>query len=364
MKRIDVLDGLRGLAVLIVFLSHTSGREQSLSSFLQFLGIGHIGVYLFFTLSAFLLGKGLFSKPFSSNTISAFFIKRILRIAPLYYLVVSGVFFTQVIFNSYSPRYLYVSNGIQGYIEHLFFYRGDGVFWSIVSEMQFYLIVPLMGWLLMKQGRKGIVILSILASLNFILYLMKYAGISDYINYVSPNTLHRGTFIDIFIPGLIAAYFVQFKAEFLEKKQTLIHKLANTLLLGGGTLTLILVSKNFLGFNRPFYEFRFFSLLFGVSFSIIVVSLYMKNSLLERIFKLRLLRFIGKIGFSFYLLHLAVFELINKTNLDPSLKFFMSFLTVSGISYISYTLIEQPSIRLSYWLINKLKLSPIKHKSN
>ncbi|WP_421889295.1 acyltransferase family protein [Marinoscillum sp.] len=355
-KRIDVLDGLRGLAVLIVFFSHTSGREQSIAEYVNFLGIGHIGVYLFFTMSAFLLGIGILSKPFTLNAMKSFFIKRALRVVPVYYIVVTGVFLVQVISTSYSPKYLYVSDGLNGYLEHLYFYRGDGVFWSIVSEIQFYLIVPIIGWVLLKP--KGLIILSFLALLNFTLYIMFYANLNDYLLYFSPNTLQRGTFIDVFLLGFFAAYLVQFKKEYLERKQFTIHILATVLFLTGGVITLILVSKNFLGFNQPLYGFRYLSILFGLSFSLITVSLYMNNPWMNSFFKLPFLRFIGQIGFSFYLLHMAVFEQVNRTDLHHALKFFLSFILISLISYISYILIEKPSIKLSYRLLQKLKPAP------
>ena len=354
-RRIDVLDGLRGLAVLIVFLSHTSGRGQSITPFLKFNGIGHIGVYLFFTLSAFLLSIGILSKPFSFNGVKAFFIKRLLRIAPLYYLVVSGVFFIQIIYDSYSPKYLHVSNGFKGYFEHLYFIRGDGIFWSIVSEIQFYFIVPIIGWFLIRFKQRAVFVLLLMAFLNFVLYLLKHGNIIDYLYYFSPNTLQRGTFIDVFIPGLIAAYLVQFKKEFLKKNKASIHLIANFLLFFGGLLTLALVSENFLGFNRPFYHFRFLSLLFAISFSLIIISLYMNNNFLNLLFKNSLLQLIGKIGFSFYLIHMAVLEIVNKVSLHNSLKFFISFTLLVIFSFISYNIIEKPSIRLSYRILKKLK---------
>jgi len=46
-KHIVVLDGMRGLAVFFVFMSHTSGRGMALASWLNFHGIGLVGVYLF-----------------------------------------------------------------------------------------------------------------------------------------------------------------------------------------------------------------------------------------------------------------------------------------------------------------------------
>jgi len=51
---LSYFDGIRGLAVLIVWLSHSSGRGMPIADFLNFVGIGHIGVMLFFVLSGFL----------------------------------------------------------------------------------------------------------------------------------------------------------------------------------------------------------------------------------------------------------------------------------------------------------------------
>jgi len=53
------LDGLRGLAVLTVFFSHSSGFRQRPTPWTSFHGLGHIGVYLFFVLSGFLLAGSL-----------------------------------------------------------------------------------------------------------------------------------------------------------------------------------------------------------------------------------------------------------------------------------------------------------------
>lgn len=353
-KRIEVLDGLRGIAVLIVFLSHSSGRDQSMASFLNFHGIGHIGVYLFFTLSAFLLGLGIFSKSLTSNNIKSFFIKRSLRIIPLYYTIVTGIFLFQVIFNHYSPTYLHVSNGWSGYFEHLYFYRGDGVFWSIVAEVQFYLLVPILAWLILKFKKKAIIFLSIVATVNFVLYLLKYGQVTEFLHYLSPNTLKRGTFIDIFLPGLILSYFVIFKNDLLHKYKDTIHKVATVLFIVGSFLTISLVSRNFLGFHRPLFAFRFLSLPFAIGFSIITLSLYMGNPKMTRFFKMHFLRFIGKIGFSFYLLHMVIFEIVNQFSIHHTIKFFLSFAIISLVSYIFYIIIEKPSIKLSYNLINKL----------
>ena len=82
----DALDGLRGLGVLIVLGSHLSNAgflpQPGLS------GSGKSGVYLFFTLSAFLLTRALLRRPLADFTNARrwadYALRRVLRIWPLY----------------------------------------------------------------------------------------------------------------------------------------------------------------------------------------------------------------------------------------------------------------------------------------
>ncbi len=352
--RIKPLDGVRGIAVMMVFLSHTSGRDQVLVEWLNFVGIGHVGVYLFFGLSAFLLGLGLFTKPLDGEAIRKFFIKRFLRIIPLYYTVVLGTFAFQHFSGTYNDRYLHVSEGFTGLWQHLIFYRGDGVFWSIVSEMQFYLLVPLVVWALVRFQRKGLLVLLAIALVNFGLYLAKYGLKLDWIAHISPNTLERGSFIDVFIPGVIAAWLATVHKNWLLEQKERLTKWATAAFVVLMVLTFILVCKNFLGFNRPLYEFRFFSMIYGIGFSAFILSVYIGNPL-NKLLSNRFLGYIGVVGFSFYLLHMGVFRAMNTfTDWTGSVKFFVSFALVLGVSTVTYRLIEKPSVNLAYWLIGKL----------
>ena len=90
-KHFATLDGLRGIAVLTVVLSHLSLLD--LNPFLiNFAGIGKCGVYLFFVLSAFLLTYQFFERglqsAFTAPALANYFWRRALRVLPLFYLVV------------------------------------------------------------------------------------------------------------------------------------------------------------------------------------------------------------------------------------------------------------------------------------
>jgi peptidoglycan/LPS O-acetylase OafA/YrhL len=88
--RIAPLDGLRGLAVLMVFLFHY--RFGAHSSFFPFrvaawmMGRGSLGVTIFFALSGFLITGILWDTREQSGYLKTFYMRRVCRIFPLYYL--------------------------------------------------------------------------------------------------------------------------------------------------------------------------------------------------------------------------------------------------------------------------------------
>src|SRR5436190_21248229 len=93
------LDGLRGIAILIVLGFHLGyvgviALMGGPSAWTAILGLGWSGVDLFFVLSGFLLGGILIDNRDASNLFRVFYARRACRILPLYYLVVGGILFT------------------------------------------------------------------------------------------------------------------------------------------------------------------------------------------------------------------------------------------------------------------------------
>ena len=152
--QMDSLDGLRGLAVLIVFLSHTSNRSIHLLPYADFSGIGKSGVYLFFLLSSFLLtypfvakGRSAFRKDFLIN----YSVRRVFRIYPLYlvYLllgVVTTVLLWRLIGHDKPVGVPFVLSGSE-FVQHLLLSEGKGVTWSILVEFHFYFVLPILAFI-------------------------------------------------------------------------------------------------------------------------------------------------------------------------------------------------------------------------
>ena len=146
-SQIDSVDGLRGVAVLLVFLSHTSNQGFFLFPFLNLAGIGKEGVYLFFVLSAFLLtlpflegGAGAFKKAPLIN----YFIRRFFRIYPLYIVFLIFCYFTGgylwILLGLPEPLGIPYVLSLKQIYEHIFLIEGVGVSWSILVEFRFYFI--------------------------------------------------------------------------------------------------------------------------------------------------------------------------------------------------------------------------------
>ena len=152
--RVPALDGLRGLAILAVFLFHYVGEGGTPHSFLVrgihgITRFGWAGVDLFFVLSGFLITGILFDTQHSPHYYRAFYIRRTLRIFPLYYFFLGLVAFVGVllgvrwtaghalflVYLGY-PGALILPNLVKlPYIRlvHL---------WSLSVEEQFYLLWP------------------------------------------------------------------------------------------------------------------------------------------------------------------------------------------------------------------------------
>jgi peptidoglycan/LPS O-acetylase OafA/YrhL len=145
-SKFDYIDALRGVAVLLVVLAHTPVPDQA-SALNQ---IGSYGVQLFFIVSAFTLFLSMASRASrDARPVLFFFIRRVFRIAPAFYLAAAFYLIKDGL--GASP---WAPDGIHGWqiVSTLLFLHGwhplsmNAVVpggWSIAVEMNFYLFVPL-----------------------------------------------------------------------------------------------------------------------------------------------------------------------------------------------------------------------------
>jgi peptidoglycan/LPS O-acetylase OafA/YrhL len=172
-RHLRALDGIRGLAVLMVLVFHIFQVEPAPAQSLLRLGysatrFGQTGVDLFFVLSGFLITGILFDTKKTSRFFINFYGRRALRIFPLYY----GVL---VVFLLLLPRLV---GGPLTHVPYVCFWTFTsnfaltagaeggalGHFWSLAIEEQFYLVWPMVVFALSRRALMRVCILSLAAA--------------------------------------------------------------------------------------------------------------------------------------------------------------------------------------------------------
>lgn len=161
--RFPALDGIRALAITLVFADHYGGGSHGgmiLRAINAVRERGWVGVDLFFVLSGFLITGILYDTSADSRYFSRFYIRRSLRILPVFYIVLVLLLLLTPIFH-YEWHWMqltfvfYVGNFFANYHWDLYYLVSPGHpaarvsiahFWSLCVEEQFYLIWPLVVW--------------------------------------------------------------------------------------------------------------------------------------------------------------------------------------------------------------------------
>jgi peptidoglycan/LPS O-acetylase OafA/YrhL len=153
---LPALDGLRGIAILLVLVHHATlpGAEDSHPIASEVLHLGFVGVDLFFVLSGFLITGILLAARGGEGYYRSFYGRRLLRIAPAYYLFLAVIYLVLPALTdnpSFTPPAEYRADGgvhaIYG-SNILFAVSGDARWrpachlWSLSIEEQFYLVWP------------------------------------------------------------------------------------------------------------------------------------------------------------------------------------------------------------------------------
>jgi peptidoglycan/LPS O-acetylase OafA/YrhL len=159
---IPALDGLRGIAILLVMFYHFTATYKHAFSGILYKGfdVGWCGVDLFFVLSGFLITGILFDAKNDPHYFRGFYMRRVLRIFPLYYGFLFVLFALVPLVHRFSPfirQHMSEQVWLWSYLTNFNFCLSPhplitkfhlAHFWSLAVEEQFYLIWPAVIFLL------------------------------------------------------------------------------------------------------------------------------------------------------------------------------------------------------------------------
>jgi peptidoglycan/LPS O-acetylase OafA/YrhL len=321
--QLPVLDGLRGLAVSLVLLRHASRPFWSVEEpLLPVLGWdagillinGWIGVDLFFVLSGFLIAHHILrlrdrhSGPWHWLPYLG---KRAFRIVPTYYavlfLVVLGAFPAYDIpTESMAPRVAYHLLFLQDYLPSNIVVA----FWSLGVEEKFYLIAPLLVLARASAGSLRERITGILAILCIGIGLRVLTAIvnSDVDSYAAFFPEFRSPFhmtMDPILMGVVLAFV--YRARDARRWWTTASA-ANFSFLFGASLFVVLAAWRAMMDDITWWDKTLQPTAIALCFSSMTFGLLLGGGP-TRIFHSTLLRFLARISYSLYLVHLPLVPL-------------------------------------------------------
>ncbi len=323
----QALDGLRGLAAIFVLADHTGVPGCD--------GMGMVGVVIFFCLSGFLL-----TMPFARNGadilnfsfVQAYFLRRISRIAPMFYaMLLAGYVF---------------NNRIEDALRSALFLQGDSIYWTVLQEMHFYLLLPivmLVNHLLLRDIRWLIALFLLTVSYGFnhnLLATYKIYGMGQ------SMTLFAG----LFFSGMMACYLFHVQGV---QDSKLLKKLCDNNLLTLGlfaavTLTLPLWPLIHGGtkLEGSMVLIHNFNYLVVALLFVLVMS---EKSCVARVLRILPLRLLGLVSYSFYMLHPIFIRAIKHVShvyvqgrLGNIGTCTVALVVVLLVSTVTYTFIERP----------------------
>ena len=360
------LDGLRGIAILLVMLFHFRRYDFGEVG----LDIGWVGVQMFFVLSGFLITRILLNEKHQniSKYLKNFYWRRSLRIFPVYfaYLIALTISYWLIGFpNSLGEKaawlYTYTYNFTRLFPDwtHSVFFTH---LWSLSVEEQFYLVWPILIFFFRSKSLQFIIIciivISPLARWVFADILLIYTSLD---HQAVGEALYWFTLshLDAFAwGGAIPIFKLQEKIKRLD----LFCLLLFTTVLVVGIVNLMLfqhsTSPHISSLGYPIASLEHgqhiwsYSLLNAFFTSLI---LWVSYSSAGRLFSNPFLVSIGKVSYGMYLFHWGILgafsKIAHQLSINSLIVFIIYFLAVYAFAYLSYHLFESHFLKVK----NKVK---------
>lgn len=352
---IKSLDGLRGLAALMVVAAHSPELNipllgKVLKAIPSIFYFGYLGVDIFFVMSGFLITRILLVEKRNDNlSIKTFFLKRALRILPLYYLVVITCSIIYGFKGDSIASLLYISNYYFSFNLESSPLRHT---WSLSVEQHFYILWPF----LIKFFPSKIKIENLFYGVIAFTIIVTIATSIFFPSDLASALIYRGTqyrMLSLVAGAVIAVHLNNEKSTYFFKRSTLI------ILFSSGCLIVLLRLILTKVYHLDYVEAPLASVGFSIiSTAIVMLAIkidrskeYNKNNFLDTKFMM----YLGKISYGLYLIHFVIFYACNISH-DQKIEsvrvdYYIAILVgVFIISHISYFFFELPVIKLKKYL--------------
>ncbi|MEG0244933.1 MAG: acyltransferase [Pseudomonas sp.] len=355
-KKYDYIDALRGVAIALVVLVHASQSVKPLSDVLmRIMAEGARGVQLFYIASAITLCMSWSARRKDDlRPVRDFYLRRIFRIAPMFYLaIVLFLFLNGAVASYFAP------NGISWWFVPVtaLFLHGfhpetiNSVVpggWSVAVEMTFYLIFPL----LVRIEKLKYLLLLLAVSL---LLQKVNAPIAGLVFQYEPAQRYL---IDVFAFYNFISQFPVFVMGLITYRYLAEQRKVDAKTVMVALAVFFVLSIEFWHPQQAFVQSHVIA---GAIFAIFSIFLARKPiSLLVN----PLMVLLGKLSFSMYLVHIAILKLLSGTRIPTamgegdvnSVLFFLFVLSITAVvSWVTYNVIEKPGIALGRRLIERLE---------
>jgi peptidoglycan/LPS O-acetylase OafA/YrhL len=346
------LNGIRFFAAFLVIIHHVEQLKSFFglqniwgkSSFISI--IGPLGVKLFFVLSGFLITFLLLAEEKKTSTISIkkFYVRRILRIWPLYFLIISLSLFVLPNFGFFTwpgfEKEIVSQNMMPKTVLFFTFFANLALVffgtipyasqtWSIGTEEQFYLIWPI----ILKKIKKYriFIMLSIILGYYLISALLKMP-FSNFIPYKNIfKAFWDGFTIDCMAIGGFFAVILFTDSKYLKY---FLNRWFFYVALCTVTICVIL------GYNFPIFDSQIYCVLFGIIILNFAANRNIKISLENKYFN-----YLGQISYGLYMYHPISILLIIKLGMSIGITsnfiiYPLSLILTICISSFSYEYFE------------------------
>jgi peptidoglycan/LPS O-acetylase OafA/YrhL len=346
--RIPSLDGLRAISIAMVFLAHLAGtRGFPMSAATgRFLGLGELGVHVFFVISGFLITGLLMDELALSGrvSLSRFYLRRTLRIFPAYYSYLAIVFLAalagsvQLAPHDMVHGLTYTSN----YYPTRSWFLGHT--WSLSVEEQFYLLWPA---LLVLAGRRRAIVVAAAALL--VVPVIRIAS-WELMRWSGDGIGHRfETVADAIAAGCVLAGI----RPWLHASASYKRVLASPWF---AVVPAVVVGANLLHDHPVLY--------FGAGLTLTNVGIALcldrcvtlPTGWTGRILNAAPLVFVGIISYSLYLWQ-QIF--LNRDSASAISAFPLNLILAVSAALSSYFIVEQPALRFRRWLEKRDVRKPV-----